>query len=255
MFFAELRGLASGIRIALMAAAILGVSSHARGQENPTPADEQDAQRPSVLFFQATVDPAYTAERGGSSKPASGAAITVRPVAGVMQSLPGNIQLTALGGASATRYASTPASDADSLFAMAVLSTTIADNKFSVAILYAQSRDPTFESRVAGTLDTTLSVSRLIELNPGGWKLTPQLKAMNRAADIESLERWALGASLEFSGPLLGGSLSVGAGYDWFDYEAGDRKDGKYSLSSSWVVDLDERVQIGVRAEDRKSVV
>jgi hypothetical protein len=213
-------------------------------------ADPAAAQQRPIFFIQATFDPFYAKEHGGSTVPARGAGFTARPVAGLTGQLPGDARLTVLGGASATRYAVTPTSDADSLFAMADLSKTIEGFRWGASMLAANSRDPTFATGVAKTYDIALSLSRAF--NPDaleGWSLTPRLKATRRLADAAIVERWDLGASIELARPVLGGTFTFGAGYDWLDYSVDGRHDDKISLSSTWFIDLNENVQVGLRSD------
>jgi hypothetical protein len=208
------------------------------------------AQQAPTFFIQASFDAFYAAEHGGSADPARGAAINIRPIAGLTGQIPGDARLTLLGGASATRYAVTPASDADSVFAMANLSKTIEGYRWVTSFLAADSRDPTFATGVAKTYDTTLSVSRTFTSAAlGDWSLTPLLKAARRYADTAIIERWDLGAAVELSRPALGGVFTIGGGYDWLDYLVDGRHDDKFSVSSSWLIDLNDVVQLGVRSE------
>jgi hypothetical protein len=233
-----------GLFATVLVAGTLGCASAARAQ-----APEKPAAPAPMFFFQTSIDPVFARERGGSSVPAHGAALTLRPVAGAVVSLPGETRLTMLGGASATRYAATPTSDADSIFGMATLSKTVAEHKFGITVMAAESRDPTFEAGLARTYDTTLSVARTFTLPVDGWKFTPTLKAGRRLSDVDIVERWVLGAALEASRPFLGGTFVIGSGYEWLDYETRGRHDDKYSVSTSWMIDLNDMVQIGARAE------
>jgi len=214
------------------------------------PAQPAASQQTPTFFIQSSFDAFHAAENGGSSVPAHGPAATVRPIVGLTGAIPGDARLTLLGGASATRYAVTPTSNADSLFAMANLSKTIQEYRFGAVFLAANSRDPTFVTGVAKTYDTTLSVARTF--TPAaldGWSLTPQLKAARRLADAEIVERWQLGAAIEASRPAFGGTFTIGGGYDWLDYLAEGRHDDKFSVSSSWLFDFNANVQYGLRAE------
>lgn len=232
------RSISIARRPALLVAGVLSLAHPVAAQQAPT------------FFTQASVEPFYAAERGGSAVPARGAAISVRPIAGLTGLIPGDARLTLLGGASATRYAVTPASNADSLFAMGSLSKTIEGYRLGASLLAADSRDPTFATGVAKTYDTTLSVSRTF--TPAaldGWSLTPQLKAVRRLADAEVLERWNFGAWLDMARPAFGGTVTVGGGYDRLDYIVEGRHDDKFSVAANWLIDLNENVQVGLRSE------
>jgi hypothetical protein len=206
------------------------------------------AEQAPTFFVQATADPFYAAERGGSNVPTRGPAINVRPLAGMITLLPADALLTVLGGVSATRYAITHSSDADSVFGLVNLSKSIAGHRFALAFIAANSRDPTFATGVAKTFDTTAAVSREVALT-NGWTLTPQLKAARRQADADVLQRWTLAASAELSRSAFGGTLTLGSGYDWLDYSADARHDDKWSVSANWMMDVNANVQIGIKAE------
>jgi hypothetical protein len=213
-------------------------------------ADPASAQQPPTFFFMTNFDALHTTESGGSSKPARGLNLGIRPIAGLTGKVPGDATLTVLGGASATRYAETPGSNADSVFGMANLSKTIEGYKFGAVFLFADARDPTFATGVAKIYDTTLSVSRAFTSEAlGGWTLTPQLKAARRLSDALIVERWALGASIEASRPVAGGTFTIGGGYDWLDYIAEGRHDDTFNITSSWMYDFNANVQYGVKAE------
>jgi hypothetical protein len=223
---------------ALLLASVLPLAQPASAQQAPT------------FFFMTNFDALHTSESGGSTVPARGANANIRPIAGLTGKVPGDATLTLLGGASATRYSETPRSDADSLFAMANLSKTVAGYKFGASFLFADSHDPTFAVGVAKTYDTTLSISRTFTSDGlGGWSFTPQLKASRRNSDALIVERWALGASIEASRPAFGGRFTISGGYDWLDYVADRRHDDAFIVSSSWLYDLDANVQYGLKAD------
>lgn len=213
-------------------------------------ASPAQAQQMPTFFFQTSVEPFFATERGDTRLLARGPAAAIRPIAGLTGKTIGDANLTVLGGASATRYAETPASNADSLFAMANLSKTVEGTRFGLAFLAANSKDPTFATGVAKIYDTTLSVGRTFTPEAlDGWSLTPQLKAARRMADAEELERWNLGAAIEFARPAFGGIFSFSGGYDWLPYVAEGRRDNRYFVSSSWTMDVSTNVQVGVRAD------
>jgi hypothetical protein len=206
------------------------------------------AQAPT-FFIQASFDSYYITERGGAA-PARGLGMTARPIAGVTGAIGGGANLTVLGGAAASRYAQTPESDTDTVFGMVTLSKTVEDYRFAASLLAAHSYDPTFETGVATVYDPALSVSRTFTPAAlAGWSLTPQLKVTQRHSDLASARRWDLGASLELSRPAFGGTFLIGGGYDWLDYREAGRHDDKFSVSTSWLVDINQYMRVGVRSE------
>jgi hypothetical protein len=201
-----------------------------------------------TFFVQASLDPFMAGERGGTA-PARGAAVTLRPVAGLTARMD-DYRFTALGGASVSRYAVTPASDTDAVFAMGRLSRTIEGYAFAVSVLAARSYDATFETGVASTLDAALSISRSFAPEAlRGWSLTPQVKVTLRQSDLASAERWDFGAALELARPAFGGVFTIAAGYDRLDYLHGGRHDDKLAVTASWLVDVTTNLQIGLRSE------
>ena len=215
----------------------LGQPGAAQGTQGPT------------YFFQTTFDSFYVTERGGPA-PARGPAISVRPVAGMTGSFADDMRLTVLGGAAASRYARTPESNTDSAFAMTTVSKTIAEHRIAASLLAARSYDPTFQGGVASLLDTALSISRTFTpAAADGWSITPLLKLTHRDANLPSARRWDASAWIELIRPALGGTVTLGGGYNWIDYLEGGRHDDRLGVSAIWLVDLNANMKVGLRSE------
>lgn len=207
------------------------------------------AQQAPTFFLQASAEPFYVSERGGTA-PARGAAMSLRPVVGMIAPSLADTRLTVIGGAAASRY-ETSASDTDTAFGMASLSKTISDTRFVASVLAARSHDPTFTAGVADILDASFAVSHPFT---GGlldvWTFTPQLKATRRVADLDTAERWDFAASVEFSRPAFGGILQLTTGYGRHEYlDGGGRHDDRWSVGANWVVDVTQNLQVGLRSE------
>lgn len=212
-------------------------------------ATQATAQQTPTFFLQASLEPFHVTESGGTT-PARGAAISFRPVVGMIAPTFADTRLTLLGGAAVSRY-ETSASDTDTAFGMATLSKTINDTRFVASVLGARSHDPTFTTGVANVLDGSFAVSHPFT---GGmldvWTFTPQLKATRRVADLDTAERWDVTASFELARPAFGGTVVFTSGYGRHDYLDGSgRHDDRWSVGANWMIELAQNFQVGLRSE------